>query len=247
MNDIAILVLTSEKYEDLIPGFLICFFKNIKVKFKLYLQIYNLKIFDSRITNIYIKTNNWSDSLIMSLDHIEEKYVLIILEDIYIVNFDQDIFFECFQNLQRNNGDFLNILGYPTGNDIGQSIDKVNSKTPYSITAIGVWKKDSLKNILKTGENPWKFEILGSKRALKKNLLLYVTKKNLLEHKNMVEKGKWVKNNLIWGLQKKLISTSNVRKINSALIRKIKIYIFEFLIKIPFNKYIFLLIYKLRK
>ena len=141
-----------------------------KLPFKIYL-ITNEKMFNDKRVNVINVGNDisWSHNLKCGLNQIEKDYALLMIDDLLLnKSVSNEYFYKIANWINSHSPDhfrlhisskpfyFDNIAGY------------INSKSPYlTSTMPAIWKKTSLLNILRNGENTWDFEILGSNRARK--------------------------------------------------------------------------------
>jgi len=197
----AVLVLSCDKYSDLWDGFFSLFFRNFNYDAKLYLAN-NFKKYQYKDKSIEIincgEDKNWSNHLISALKHLNEDFIFIILEDLYIVECikKEEIFkvieFSIAENIQH-----LKYSAFPVG-DLGfkKGYKKYSPGMPYSVSVCGIWNKNYLLSLLLDGESAWDFEINGSYRSKFSNERFYCPIKPLIDYINMVEKGRWVLENV---------------------------------------------------
>lgn len=195
MNDkLSILVLSCDKYSDLWKPFFDCFFKFWSdCDYKIYLGANNKTFNDSRVETILSGDDkDWSSSFLNILDQVKSEYVIVLLEDLFLVDFvNNEKIDSVFEFLINKNFNFCHI-GKTVGADkiINNDIGLLDGGMPYRVNVFGIWKKVYLKNILIKGENAWNFEIMGSYRASYDDGF-YFTREKILNTLNMVEKGKW--------------------------------------------------------
>jgi len=241
-KNLAILVLSCDKYSVLWDPFatlLMKYWPELDTKYP-DLNIYltsSQKHFDhNRIQNIQIEDdNNWSDSVRYALDQIEEDYILILLED-YLVHLpvvDQS-FWDAFQVMQNSDAGYLQVsyqlLGAEPNIVYPHNIRKkmIDAEFRTSLQA-AIWEKETLYEILLSGESPWGFEIAGSVRSQNsKKIFLGIEKDFPIEYLNAVDKG-YIDDRVITHLKNKegidLVASpeSGLRDKNSFLY-KIKFY-----------------------
>lgn len=178
MDNLAILVPSCDKYSDLWHPFSELLFKfwpqlqSVHSKLNIYLLSNEVDFVHDRIQNIKIYNDiNWSDSIKSALKQIDEKYVLIILEDYFLhtpVN-DQH-FWDAFMLMQEQDAAYLQVA-YSVENpdlskvfayDVVQKLPNAEYRT--SLQA-AIWDKEVLLNLLQSGESAWQFEKEGSVRS----------------------------------------------------------------------------------
>lgn len=198
-SELAILVVSCDKYSDLWPIFFEL--KRRKwpdCKYKIYLGTNNLKTQIDGVKNICIGDDvSWAENVKKMLFNICEEYVLMLLEDFFIdrriesTNIDGAWTF-----MARNNIDCLRLEPLPPPAKILDrklQLGKLNPKAPYFVsTQPAIWKRDVLISLLREGYSAWDFE--------QKNSMIYAngceynfwgTKKYIFHHKNGVERGKY--------------------------------------------------------
>lgn len=225
VKDIALLVLSCDKYKPLWKNFLYQFEKHFPIEssMRLYFGSNELNVVHDHFINIKSgNDNNWSTSLKRILSQISESNIIIILEDLYISE-DVDLIYleEVCEYFIKNNIDHIQYLTNPSMKTNRGEIRDGNYKflpklIPFRITVCGIWNKSFLENLLIDGESPWNFEIMGSYRGGYSNKV-YGLVNPIFNVKNMVEKGKWMNNSLIWAKKNGLrIDTENIKKMTKA-------------------------------
>ena len=129
----------------------------------------NHKYFSSNLFNtIQIgKEISWSDNLIKTLNQINQEYVLLTFDDLFLT-------------AKIDNNQIKSIIEYSIDKDFNyvqlyRSISKgrregflfkKSRETKYRNSTIwSLWKKDVLLNLLKVQESAWEFEINGNIRS----------------------------------------------------------------------------------
>lgn len=193
-EELSILVLSCDKYSDLWGPFFSCFFKFWpECNYKIYLGANNKKFDDSRVETILSGDDkDWSSSFLKILSQIDSKYIIVLLEDLFIIDYvDNDKIDNSLKFLINNNFNFCHI-GKMVGADkiVNDDFGLLDKGMPYRVNVFGIWEKTYLENILIPGENAWNFEIMGSYRSSYDDGF-YFTRQKILNTLNMVEKGKW--------------------------------------------------------
>lgn len=164
-NNISLLILSSEGYQDLwAPQF---FYLKKYLESDLFDQIYlSTNHYNSKVPErikILKSEKLWSDRLIEALEKIDSDYVFIILED-YILKAQSNL--KPIYTIFKNNE--LDYLRVSYKKDLpNKHIYKLNKLKRYNISLQpGFWRKDFLISILRPSESPWEFELLGSFRNM---------------------------------------------------------------------------------
>ena len=154
----------------------------------------NHKNFSSNLFNtIKIgKEISWSDNLIKTLNQINQKYVLLTFDDLFLT-------------AKIDNNQIKSIIEYSIDKDFNyvqlyRSISKgkregllfkKSRETKYRNSTIwSLWKKDVLLNLLKIQESAWEFEINGNIRSSSFDHF-YSTRSNVIPFINGIVRGKW--------------------------------------------------------
>ncbi len=177
-DDIAVLVLSCDKYSDIWPVFYSFFFKYWNdCPFKIYNASNHLSFDHPRITNIHSGLDSdWSTETKVILEQIKEKYVILILDDYFIYqSVDMATLLNSIQEMKNRDALFLKLSCFPTTHKSLWEYDKlvnipfmgqIRNGQEYRVNLqLGAWNKDLLHNLLISGESPWEFELKGSKRS----------------------------------------------------------------------------------
>ncbi len=194
-NKLAVIVISCDKYEDLwLPFFQL--FKKFwpDCPFQVYL-LCNMKEF-SFPGVITIKVGNdisWSDNLKTGLGRINEEYVLMFIDDLFLrASVQTPMLREICNEFIRVNGNYIRLN--PTiraDTSYNDYFGKVSPGTIYrTSTVLSLWKKSVLFELLKSGETAWEFEIFGSVRSDVYDGF-YASWENCFSIVNGVIKGKW--------------------------------------------------------
>lgn len=225
MNDCAILILSCDKYSDLwIP-----FFKEFRKKwpdcpFKVYLGS-NTKSYHAP----FIKTilsgpgKDWSSDLLAIIHKLKEKYIFIWLDDFFpISKVDTNMFIKAFKFMENSETNLIHFAPlirpvYPRNDTFLNYYEK---GTPYRVIACGFWNTDHIKSLLIPGENPWKFEIMGSYRSSYSDGY-YTLNKAPFQFLRVVEKGLIGRRAYKYCLKHNIVIDISVRPVESVL-QKVK-------------------------
>lgn len=238
----AVLVLSCDKYADVWPAFFKCFRENFPAgDWPVYLGSNTKECTEPGVITVLSGSDpDWSTSYKRILEQIPQKKILVILEDLFLssrVELNElttlvDFMFEKDANHIRYWARPLPDL--PTGNPL---IGECTKGTPYRSTVCGLWDRDYLLKLLLEGENPWNFEILGSYRTSYSDGF-YATTTPLCNHKNMIEKGKWIPASVDWAKQNGVPLCLEARPIlegGSQLKSLLQMKIFNLILMIPWQ------------
>ncbi|AQQ09169.1 hypothetical protein L21SP3_00969 [Sedimentisphaera cyanobacteriorum] len=138
----------------------------------------------------------WGLTVSKMLEMIEEDYVVIILEDFFIIELVDDAAIEsAYEFIKANGIDCLGLHACPKPKTLpqdGQIFGEVLPGEPYRINAqVSIWKKESLLKVLRPNFSPWDFETLGDVVARKNSLEIWGSYKPLIHHEQAIGRGKW--------------------------------------------------------
>lgn len=145
---------------------------------------------------------SWSDNIIKSLHKVEEDFVLLTFDDLFLNSLvDNDKVKSLMQFAIEKDINYLQFYrSISIGKRVNRLLFKKNKSTYYKNSTVwSFWKKEVLIDLLVDNESAWEFEIEGNKRAIKFDDF-YSTRYNMIPFLNGVIKGKWnpiVKNKLL--------------------------------------------------
>ena len=205
MQDIslAILVLSCDKYADLWDGFFYQFEKNFNLDVPVYFAS-NTKIPNIDFPLKMILTGDevsWGSNFKKVLKKLNERYILITLEDLYLDSkFSINLFNEVmdFIRVSPVAVKHLKYSGVIHGEEmVSDHISKLPIGLPYRVTLCGIWDREYLLSFIEDSENPWQFEVNGSARdSIAEGY--YALNLPICNTVNMVEKGAWIKKSVHW-------------------------------------------------
>jgi hypothetical protein len=244
MNNLAILILSCDKYNDLWDGYFHQFEKYFDVDIPVYFGSNEISpnIKNPKIRNIKSGPDiSWGLSFKKIIDQVNEEYILITLEDLYLCSkIDRTLMNKAQkmingQELVRH----LKYSGYIRGSkEVLPGVKILDADTPYRVTLCGVWQKKYLQSIIRSEENPWQFEICGSSRT-KADDGFFALDEPLFRTVNLVEKGFWIKSSIKWALMQKIPVNPRSRKFKTLpkeIWSMVKNFYFDLMIKVPLEK-----------
>ena len=195
MDNVALIISTYDKSEDLwlpLEQSYNQFWNDISIP--IYLST-NFKKFKSESFNsLQIKDEvSWSDNLMKSLNKIDQKYVLLTFDDLFLT---AKVDNKSIENLMKigikNNYNYIQFYrSVSSGRTVNKKLFKKNEQTKYKNSTIwSFWEKSVLLNLLVKEETAWEFEIKGNARSFSIQDF-YSTKINMIPFVNGVVKGKW--------------------------------------------------------
>lgn len=222
INDIAILVVSFDGYSDVWPVFFKCketYWKDCP--YKTYL-VTNNKDFDSNCFVIKIGDEiNWCDRLEDALKSIEEKDILLLLEDYLIGNIlDSLEVSKYFDFYKKQNARYMRLIDIPRKHNVKKDtkIYSIFENEEYGINLQpAIWNKKYLMSILTEVDgdrSAWEFEISLLKKTTNTSKPIegcFGTKKNVLKIHNGILKGKWFKNEVKYFKSRGIIIDTSYR------------------------------------
>ena len=193
-HNLDILVISCDAYSDVWDVFFKSFnrqWKNCPLKLNL---LSNHKSYNSHQVNT-IKVGediSWSDNLLRGIQDIKNDYILVLLDDLFLINkISNGYFYQISNWIHENNPNYLRLCISHKPNYFDDLIGEIPKITPYKTSTMPcIWKKSVLKDLLKEGESAWDFEINGSKRAYQYDKF-YAVYNDFIKYKNGIIKGKW--------------------------------------------------------
>jgi hypothetical protein len=195
VKDIAVIISTFDGAKDL--------WKPLELTYKKFwadcsFPIYLTTNYESPLLDFFSpltigKEMSWSDNLIKSLMKIEQEYVLLTFDDLFLIDKVDDQKIKNLMNIaidrEYNYLQFYRSIS--GGKSIGEGLFKKSKAAKYKNSTIwSFWKKEVLISLLKEDENAWEFEIKGNIRSAELDSF-YSTKSNMIPFVNGVIKGVW--------------------------------------------------------
>lgn len=201
-DNISILVNSCDKYSDVWDIFFYLFFKYWEdCPWPIYLGSNFKQYQHPRVININVgKDISWADSTKKMLEKIPSGNILFFLDDFFIFwKVDTKKVKDIYETFIKLDANYLRLRNKPLSNVVVSQfpdIVELPKNMNYRLSLdIAFWKKNIFLELLKEGENPWQMEIEGSKRSAKYDKF-YATKDWVIERRNGLEAGKWLRYNL---------------------------------------------------
>lgn len=194
-TDVAVLVISCDKYSDLWPVYFNTFFEYWSdLPYPVYLGANTMTYESDRVKTLHsVEDTDWSSSLRRILEQLPHKYVFLLFEDAF---FKKSVKTDWFRELV--NWAIVNDVSYfrfrpspppdiPVDDVKGQLSEYALYRTSLFLS---LWKKEVLLNCLVDGETAWEFELKGHLRSAMYPDF-YSTSKPLFSYIHGVEKGVW--------------------------------------------------------
>ena len=162
--------------------------------FPIYLTTnYESPLFDLFLPLSVGHEKSWSDNLIKSLIKIDQEYVLLTFDDLFLVDKIDNQRIKLLMDVAVD-GDYNYLQFYRSisrGKSIGVELFRKAKNSNYKNSTIwSFWKKEVLISLLQEDENAWEFEVKGNARSSDIDGF-YSTKSNVIPFVNGVIKGFW--------------------------------------------------------
>lgn len=179
LNNIAVVITSCDKRSVLWPIQFQALFKywpQLKLD-RSFIPIYLISNFksydDKRVQTITVgKDISWSDNLIQSLKKIDKRYIVLLLDDyIQIEPINEKRLIELSNLMLVNNSIHTEIAMDPVLQDgiphkiVPHLMYRAQKGAVRTSLQAGIWQKEGLLSLLRTGENPWQFELLSNFRS----------------------------------------------------------------------------------
>lgn len=111
----------------------------------------------------------WSGRLYDCLGQINTEYVLFIMDDFFLTEqVDEEEINRCVSIMDKNSDIACINFAFSNSPYISKAYDRyvlVDKKAPFRMNLqTAIWRTSSIKKFIRKHENPWQFEIWGSKR-----------------------------------------------------------------------------------
>lgn len=198
MSEVSLLVLSCDRYSDLWQPFFTLFWQNWSdCPFPVYLLSNYQSCDDPRVTTLPVGEDvSWSGGLKQALTRIPTPYVMLLLEDFFLLSaVDTPRILACYNTLRQLDGDMLRLKPDPPPNHpvAGFSaIGQIDKDAFFRIsTQAAIWRREFLLSLLQERESAWEFEVKASDRSRQISDRLYCTWEPVLDYSHAIEKGKW--------------------------------------------------------
>lgn len=178
MDNVALCICSCDSYSDIWPIFFQFMKKNwADCDLPIYLNTESKKFscpdFDVTVVNNNSTSDTWSERLIKTLKSIKEEYVILLLDDFFILDKVSNKKIAQSANVLKENSDIACLNFCNMDKDEGENIKKeFGLFKQRSITRAywlnflpSMWNKSALIKLLSPYENPWQAEWFGTLRA----------------------------------------------------------------------------------
>lgn len=174
-KEYTVLILTCDKNMDVMPYFFE-FFEKYWPTFNsdIFVDTESIRKIDTKYkcnfpNKKYRWDDPWSGRLKDCLEQIDSEFVLIIMDDFFFTDYvDEKEINRCVQLMNQNKDIACFNFAYSNSPYDKKEYERyvlVNKKAPFRMNLqTALWRKATLIKYIRRHENPWQFEIWGSKR-----------------------------------------------------------------------------------
>lgn len=243
-QNFSILVLSCDKYADLWPVFFDRWFSlesDLSKQYQVFLGA-NQKEYEGAHpveTLLSGADTDWSSSFINILRQVKSKKILVLLEDLLLKEaIEPARFSTCVRFALEKDIHHMKLANYPISSAVEEEgFVQYEKGRPYRVTVAGIWDTQFLIKMLIEGEDPWRFEIMGSYRASYSDKV-YAPSKAIVSTVNLVEKGCWILPSLDWASANGVEIDRGTRKVQlklKGMKSALQILIFRVVATIPWH------------
>jgi hypothetical protein len=228
VRDIAILVVSCDKYSDLWSPFFLCLRKYWPdCPYSIYLGS-NCKT--SGIENVHSITVgpdvDYSSNLLSMLQQVPHPWVIFWVEDRFVSELVDTANIRRLIDIARcKDADYFKLLAEPPLPLIAKSqeLGEIPTRAKYRVSmTVALWKKSALMSMLRQGESAWDLEYQGAERSLAlKGMFLGLGPKYfrapLIPHIHIIIKGRVMRSALTFLTKEGLASVLLPRGLESVL------------------------------
>lgn len=205
-EDVAVLVVSCDKYRDLWGAFFTLFFRYWPdCPYPVYLGSNHQLYADSRIKTITVGDDrDWSSGVLKMLKQIPYTYLIVLLEDyLFYKRVDTLRITGLVSYLKKKNAACLRLFPCP-GPDENCSdnaeVGEIRKGARWRLSLQpAIWDRQMLINLIREGETPWEFEVKGSIRTNKLNAPFLSVNEDAIKQPlisyfcTAVVRGKWMR------------------------------------------------------
>ncbi len=173
-TNLSILICSCDRYADVWPPFFYFFNKHWEdCPYPLYLLTNEKEYSGSGVTTLPAgEDNDWSSGFLHAVEQVGTKYILILMEDYFLLEKPDCKFFNrAVESMRENKVSYLRLFPRPGPDDVSTRIGDVeigeifrNSEYRVSLQA-AIWDVDYLKRLVRVGESAWELEVKGTERS----------------------------------------------------------------------------------
>ena len=196
LDEVGIIYMSCDKYSDLWIEYFRLFRRNWpECPFKIYVLTNTTGPSIEGVEKLEVgKDITWSDNLLAALERVGHRYVLLLLDDFFLVDrVPGEWVAERIRWAVENDVNCLRLSpGHPKPVEkCDHNIGLIPKGAIYRTSVrFPLWKKETLRKVLKRGESAWDFELAGSYRSDEFDHF-YAIYSEPFKFANCIIKGRW--------------------------------------------------------
>jgi hypothetical protein len=194
----SVLVSSCDAYSDLWTPFFTLFWRNWPdCPYPVYLGANQARYDHPRVRTLQAGPDeSWSANLRFFLDQLGSEYVLLLLEDFFLVKPVPPLAVsDQLKALDALRGTVVRLFPNPPPHMRMQGhagIGSIHRFAPFRVSAqAAIWRRSDLLGLLREGESAWEFERNGTIRSQSRADGFYCTYEAILQYVHVVEQGRW--------------------------------------------------------
>jgi hypothetical protein len=171
-KDVAVLVVSCDRFQDLWHPFFTCFFKYWPdCPFAVYLGSNLARYEHVQVRPILVgKDLDYSSNLLAMIDLIEQEWIITWIEDRALAaKVNTERVAGMIRRAQEQGAGYLKLIAnhpFATAADASGEFGEIARHTPYRVSVtVALWHKPALLALLRRGESAWELERNGSERS----------------------------------------------------------------------------------
>lgn len=194
----SVLVSSCDAYSDLWTPFFTLFWRHwADCPYRVFLGANQAHYDHPLVCTITTGTHeSWSTNLRFFLNQLDSEYVLLLLDDFFLINrVPTDAVSEHVRKLDALGGTVLRLFPNPPPHAPVRGyrgIGRIHRCAPFRVSAqAAIWRRSTLLTLVRDGETAWDFEQNGTLRSRSRPDGFYCTYKRILPYVHAVEQGRW--------------------------------------------------------
>lgn len=194
---LAIVIASCDKYSDLWEPLFGEFFRHWPdCPFPLYLVANHERYQDPRVTTLLAGDDiDWSSTITAALDQINHSHVLFWIDDAFLAaKVDTSKVGHYLVRMHELDANFLRLRPNPRPKQkLDTEIGLLAAEAAYRVSLFAtIWNMNTLRQILRSGESAWEFEMKGTERS-RTMVGFYTVLSDVFNYLHGVERGIWIR------------------------------------------------------
>lgn len=192
-SPVTVLVNSTDSYRDCWHPFFVLFgrywsdcpYPIVLNTERLEFAVAGLDVRSTRVAEVRASPENvsWSESLLIALDEADTDLILYLQEDYFLHGpVREDVLRALAARMAAEAIDCIQLLPLPNAGPWVERADdlwEVDRGSPYRLNLqAGLWRVQALRSVIRRHEDPWQFEVLGSKRRSARRLRVFAVNRD---------------------------------------------------------------------